>query len=46
LFCFIFLIISFYESPWKSIIGIVLILSGLPFYYYWKNKPARPVDTE
>src|SRR5690606_28256485 len=37
-FCLILLIVSFFESPNKSIIGIGLILSGLPFYYYWRKQ--------
>ncbi len=28
------------QSPRESIAGIVLILLGLPFYYYWKRRPA------
>lgn len=38
LFCIALLCISFIESPGKSIIGISLIFSGLPFYYYWKKR--------
>lgn len=39
LFCVVLTGISFYESPLKSIMGLLLIVSGLPFYYYWqKNK--------
>lgn len=38
LFCFILLSISFVESPWKSLVGILLILSGLPFYYVWSKR--------
>lgn len=38
LFCIVLIIVSFIESPTKSIIGLTLILSGTPFYYYWKQK--------
>lgn len=38
IFCLILLVVSFYESPNKSLMGIALILSGLPFYYFWKRK--------
>ncbi|HLV46701.1 MAG TPA: amino acid permease [Flavobacterium sp.] len=39
LFCILLLGISLFESPGKSLIGIGLVLLGLPFYYYWsKNK--------
>lgn len=37
IFCVILLIITFIESPGKSLIGMALILSGLPFYFIWKN---------
>jgi APA family basic amino acid/polyamine antiporter len=26
------------DSPWESMKGIVIILTGLPFYYYWKRR--------
>jgi basic amino acid/polyamine antiporter, APA family len=26
------------DSPWESMKGIVIILVGLPFYYYWKQR--------
>jgi APA family basic amino acid/polyamine antiporter len=26
------------ESPRESGIGLVLILAGLPFYFYWKSR--------
>lgn len=42
LFCVVLLIVSFIESPGKGIAGLVLIFSGLPFYYYWKNKNEHP----
>lgn len=42
LFCLVLLIVSFSESPGKSIIGIGLVLSGLPFYFYWKRKHPKP----
>lgn len=38
LFCVVLTIISFYESPAKSLMGILLIVSGLPFYFYWQKK--------
>lgn len=37
-FCIVLTGISFYESPFKSLVGLLLILSGLPFYFYWKKK--------
>jgi APA family basic amino acid/polyamine antiporter len=38
IFCLILLVVSIIESPTKSLLGIGLIFSGLPFYYYWKRK--------
>jgi APA family basic amino acid/polyamine antiporter len=33
------------ESPRESGIGLVLILAGLPFYYYWKGR-RQPDDDD
>lgn len=41
LFCFVLLSISLVKTPGKSLVGIGLILSGLPFYYYWKYKKKK-----
>lgn len=38
LFCVLLIAISIIESPFKSLVGLTLILSGLPFYYYWNKK--------
>ncbi len=38
LFCMVLMGISFYESPEKSLTGLLLILSGLPFYAYWRRR--------
>lgn len=38
MFCIVLIIISFLESPYKSLIGLGLILSGLPFYWHWSRK--------
>lgn len=45
-FCIVLTGISFYESPFKSVIGLVLILSGLPFYFYWKKRLPASVEQE
>ncbi len=29
---------TLWDSPWESMKGIVIILAGLPFYYYWKQR--------
>ena len=36
-FCILLIGISIIESPFESMIGLMLILSGLPFYYYWNK---------
>lgn len=36
-FCVILFSISLAESPVKSLVGLVFIFSGLPFYYHWKK---------
>lgn len=42
LFCVVLIGVSLDQSPIKSIMGLLLIFTGLPFYYYWKskNKPS------
>jgi basic amino acid/polyamine antiporter, APA family len=29
------------KSPRESLLGLVLIAAGTPFYFYWKRKAAR-----
>ncbi len=41
LFCILLIGISIIESPFKSLVGLTLILSGLPFYYYWNKKETK-----
>ncbi len=41
LFCVLLTAMSFYESVEKSLTGMLLIISGLPFYYYWRRKGAK-----
>lgn len=38
LFCIVLIVVSFIESPFKSMIGLCLIFSGIPFYLYWNKK--------
>jgi APA family basic amino acid/polyamine antiporter len=36
------------DSPSESLKGLLIVLAGIPFYYYWKNrasKPGRPEGT-
>ena len=37
-----FLIYVAQGAPWSTVTGVVLMLSGIPFYIYWKlRKPAN-----
>jgi APA family basic amino acid/polyamine antiporter len=38
LFCLTLVIISFFTNPREAVIGIILMLSGVPFYLYWNRK--------
>jgi basic amino acid/polyamine antiporter, APA family len=29
------------DSPRESLKGLLIVLAGVPFYYYWKNRSAR-----
>jgi APA family basic amino acid/polyamine antiporter len=40
LVAFVLLVFTVKQSPVESIKGIVLILLGLPCYYWWKSRPA------
>jgi APA family basic amino acid/polyamine antiporter len=42
LFCIALIIITFTSRPREAFIGLALILSGLPFYYFWnKRSPEK-----
>ena len=32
---------TFVQSPRESIMGLVLIVAGIPFYFYWKRRNCR-----
>ena len=38
LFCLALVIITFFTNPREASLGIALILTGVPFYLYWKRK--------
>ena len=40
IFCIVLIINTLTERPREAIIGLVLILTGLPFYFYWTRKQA------
>jgi APA family basic amino acid/polyamine antiporter len=29
---------TLFEKPFESMVGIILMLAGLPVYYYWQKK--------
>jgi APA family basic amino acid/polyamine antiporter len=41
LFCVALVIITFINRPREAFIGVALILSGLPFYWYWNKKSPQ-----
>lgn len=41
LFCLLLVGISIYEMPEHSMIGLLLIISGLPFYLYWTMRSGK-----
>ena len=41
IFCIVLVVSSFVERPVESLIGIGLILTGIPFYFYWKIKTDK-----
>jgi APA family basic amino acid/polyamine antiporter len=38
LFCLVLVIVSLIERPFESFSGLVLILTGIPFYLFWRAK--------
>ena len=28
------------DSPWESLKGVLIVLAGVPFYYYWKTRSS------
>lgn len=43
LMCVFLVVLPFFVSPKEVVIGLVMILSGIPVYFlgvYWENKPA------
>lgn len=38
IFCLVLLTMSLVESPGKSLVGFALVISGLPFYFFWRQK--------
>lgn len=46
LFCIVLVVITLINKPWEAFTGLFLVLSGLPFYYYWKIKNRIPENVD
>lgn len=46
LFCATLVIVSLIQQPREAGIGLSLILLGVPFYFYWKNKHGDVPEVE
>jgi basic amino acid/polyamine antiporter, APA family len=40
IFCILITASSFFQRPLASLTGIGLVLTGIPFYFFWRNKKA------
>jgi len=40
IFCFVLVIVTVFQQPREAIIGLVLIFTGWPFYFYWSWRNA------
>jgi APA family basic amino acid/polyamine antiporter len=38
IFCFALIIITLFTHPREAGIGLVLMLTGVPFYFYWNRR--------
>ncbi|MBS1487885.1 MAG: amino acid permease [Bacteroidetes bacterium] len=38
LFCIVLLVVSFITKPREALMGLTLMASGIPFYFYWKRR--------
>jgi len=45
-FCLVLTIFTLYNKPGEAIIGLLLMLTGIPFYLKWKDRPAMPEADE
>lgn len=42
LFCVTLVLVTIYQAPRNAGMGLALILSGIPFYFYWNSKSSKP----
>ena len=45
IFCITLIVVTIHDHPVRTGIGLALIASGLPFYFYWNKKNGTQVDT-
>ncbi|NJK95397.1 MAG: amino acid permease [Bacteroidales bacterium] len=38
LFCAVLVVITFFTKPREAMLGLLLMLTGIPFYWYWNRK--------
>lgn len=38
IFCAALIFITFFTNPREALLGIILVLTGVPFYWYWNRK--------
>jgi len=41
LFCITLVVVTILQNPRDAGIGLVLVLSGIPFYIFWKKKQEK-----
>ncbi len=41
LFCITLIAVTLMDKPREALLGLTLMLSGMPFYWYWTRKDAR-----
>jgi APA family basic amino acid/polyamine antiporter len=41
-FCLVLVVVTVIERPRDAGLGLVLIMTGLPFYLYWRKRPPVP----
>ncbi|XP_077986103.1 large neutral amino acids transporter small subunit 1-like [Glandiceps talaboti] len=44
LICYTLVIVSIFASPFEAVLGTIIIITAVPFYFYgvlWRNKPTK-----
>ncbi len=45
LFCFSLVVITCFNKPREALFGTILMMTGLPFYYYWTSKNKKQLNS-